>query len=60
MKKTPTTRLQVAKETGVLHVTINEDAEEMKLTKESMNLDDNTNYTAQKLKDAIKEEHDPL
>eukprot|EP00971_Amphidinium_carterae_P115542 2288337-Amphidinium_carterae.1 len=59
------TGLQASKNTGVLHLTVNEDIEEKKLTTVSMNLqawydDDNTEYTAQELKGAIKEEHNSL
>eukprot|EP00971_Amphidinium_carterae_P209767 4160969-Amphidinium_carterae.1 len=64
-KKTPVTRLQATKETPILHLTVNADNEEKHLTTESMNLrawcdNDNTEYTAQELKKAIKEDHNSL
>eukprot|EP00971_Amphidinium_carterae_P236043 4684832-Amphidinium_carterae.1 len=52
-------------ETGVLHLSTNEDAEEKKLSLDNMILqnwydDDNEDYDAYELKTAIKEEHDAL
>eukprot|EP00971_Amphidinium_carterae_P271209 5381992-Amphidinium_carterae.1 len=62
-KKLTKERLQTTIDTSVLHPTVNEDEEAQKLTTESMNPqrvydDDNTECTAQELKDTIKEEHD--
>eukprot|EP00971_Amphidinium_carterae_P290002 5758195-Amphidinium_carterae.5 len=59
-KKTPMTPLQATKDTGVLRLIVNEDAEEGKLMTQTWYDDDNTEYTPQELKDAIKEEHDSL
>eukprot|EP00971_Amphidinium_carterae_P095247 1884150-Amphidinium_carterae.1 len=51
--------------TGVLHLSTNEDQEEKKLSLHNMNLqewydDDNMDYDANELKTAIKDEHDSL
>eukprot|EP00971_Amphidinium_carterae_P067308 1332375-Amphidinium_carterae.1 len=52
-------------DTGVLHLSTNEDPEEKKLSLDSMHLqecydNDNETYDANELKQAIKEEHDSL
>eukprot|EP00971_Amphidinium_carterae_P269599 5348296-Amphidinium_carterae.1 len=52
-------------DTGVLHLSTNEDPEEKKLSLDNMHLqewydDDNETYDANELKQAIKEEHDSL
>eukprot|EP00971_Amphidinium_carterae_P181407 3598768-Amphidinium_carterae.2 len=52
-------------DTGVLHLSTNEDAEEKKLSTDNMILqdwydDDNEDYDAYELKTVIKEEHDAL
>eukprot|EP00971_Amphidinium_carterae_P058657 1159967-Amphidinium_carterae.1 len=52
-------------DTGVLHLSTNEDPEEKKLSLDNMHLqewydDDNMDYDANELKTAIKDEHDSL
>eukprot|EP00971_Amphidinium_carterae_P107564 2130374-Amphidinium_carterae.1 len=52
-------------DTGVLHLSTNEDLKEKKLSLENMHLqewydDDNLDYDANELKAAIKDEHDSL
>eukprot|EP00971_Amphidinium_carterae_P189131 3754667-Amphidinium_carterae.1 len=70
--RTQTTRTTLAKndllatiDTGVLHLTTNEDVEEKKLSLDNMHLqewydDDNEDYDTNEIKTAIKEEHDSL
>eukprot|EP00971_Amphidinium_carterae_P179540 3560781-Amphidinium_carterae.1 len=67
-----TTKITLAKndllatiDTGVLHLSTNEDAEEKKLSLDNMHLqewydDDDKDYDANELKTAIKEEHDSV